>query len=240
MVLLLGLSLWMLTFPSSLTAAPEIPEKLVYHIFWSGIRAGMATLTSERTEDGTTITTNVTSASFISLFYKVDDIAQSILYEDRYPKKYFVKVQEGRHRREKLSYFGARSGNDPQSIVYSNILTDETAELHVKEPPFDPLSGFNEIRYRPLAVGRSEHLTVFDNKKLWNVEVQVLTKERVNIPLGQFDTIVIKPILRSEGLFYQKGDFYIWLTDDEKRIPVLVKSKVKIGSFTAQLAEGAY
>ncbi len=38
----------------------------------------------------------------------------------------------------------------------------------------------------------------------------------------------------------KKGEIHIWLTDDEKKIPVMMKSKVKIGSFVAKLAEGAY
>ncbi|HET6370527.1 MAG TPA: DUF3108 domain-containing protein, partial [Nitrospiria bacterium] len=41
--------------------------------------------------------------------------------------------------------------------------------------------------------------------------------------------------VRYEGLFMDKGDVFIWFTDDEKKIPVLVKGKIKIGSITATL-----
>jgi hypothetical protein len=33
-----------------------------------------------------------------------------------------------------------------------------------------------------------------------------------------------------------KGDLYVWLTDDARRIPVLMNGKVSIGSVTATLA----
>ncbi|NIP40434.1 DUF3108 domain-containing protein, partial [Candidatus Saccharibacteria bacterium] len=41
-------------------------------------------------------------------------------------------------------------------------------------------------------------------------------KEKITIPAGTFDTIKVKPLLKSEGIFMRKGDVYIWLTDDEK------------------------
>jgi hypothetical protein len=48
---------------------------------------------------------------------------------------------------------------------------------------------------------------------------------------------LINPILKTEGLFLRKGKMHIWLTDDERKIPVKFKSKVKIGSFVAKLVE---
>ena len=57
---------------------------------------------------------------------------------------------------------------------------------------------------------------------------------------GEFDTIVIKPVLKSEGIFLKTGDIYIWVTDDDKKLPVLLKSKVRVGHFTAVLAEEDY
>jgi hypothetical protein len=47
-------------------------------------------------------------------------------------------------------------------------------------------------------------------------------------------------LLKSEGIFSKKGEVHIWLTDDEKHIPVLVTLKVKIGQVTATLVEGMY
>jgi hypothetical protein len=46
--------------------------------------------------------------------------------------------------------------------------------------------------------------------------------------------------MKSEGIFYRKGEIYIWLTDDEKRVPVMLKTKVKIGSVNASLVGGSY
>ncbi len=68
----------------------------------------------------------------------------------------------------------------------------------------------------------------------------MLRKEKVGVPAGEFDTIVVKPLMKSEGIFSRKGEIYIWLTDDERRIPVMLKTKVKIGSVNATLVGGTY
>lgn len=52
--------------------------------------------------------------------------------------------------------------------------------------------------------------------------------------------MVITPLLKPEGIFARTGDMHIWLTDDERRIPVLMKSKVRTGGITATLVGGSY
>ena len=221
-------------------AEPRVPERFVYYIFWSGIRAGMATFDFEDTADGVTIKTHATSASFISIFYKVDDIAQSVLYSDGYPSVYTLKIREGRHKRHKTTHFEKKPVNSPQKVIYNNLLDNETKEFNLEKQAFDPLSGFYALRKRQLVVGQSEFIDIFDSKKIWNIEIQVIGKERVSTPAGEFDTILIKPLMQSEGIFMRKGEIYIWLTDDDKKIPVMIKSEVKVGSFVAKLVEGAY
>ena len=70
--------------------------------------------------------------------------------------------------------------------------------------------------------------------------MKVLRREDLKTPLGQFKTVVIQPLLKSEGIFARTGDMLIWLTDDDRRIPVQMKSKVIVGSITATLTGGSY
>jgi uncharacterized protein DUF3108 len=76
-----------------------------------------------------------------------------------------------------------------------------------------------------------------DNRKSYDMEVKVHKKERVEVPAGKFDCILVEPMLKSEGVFKSKGSILIWLTDDDRRIPVLVKSKVPIGSISVSLTD---
>jgi len=96
------------------------------------------------------------------------------------------------------------------------------------------------VRTLKLEVGKSVYMDIFDSKKLWNVEVKVLRRERISSILGDVETVVVKPLMKSEGIFNRKGDMLIWLTDDQKRIPVKMQTKVAVGSITATLVSGTY
>jgi hypothetical protein len=91
-----------------------------------------------------------------------------------------------------------------------------------------------------LVVGESVYVSIFDSKKVWNVEVQVLRKEKLTLSMGTFDTVVIKPLMQSEGIFYRKGELLIWLTDDSKHVPVKMQTKVAVGAITATLVQASY
>ena len=226
--------------PAAVKASSSVNKRFVYYIYWSGIKAGEAVMNYRSTPDGITISTHATSAPIISFFYPVDDISESTLYPDGYPKKFIVKVQQGRHKRDKVTYFERKSDDKPQKIIYHNILDDSTEEFFYDSPAYDPLSAFYEMTKLDLKVGQTAFINIFDSAKLWNTEVQVLRKERVGVPAGEFDTIVVKPILNSEGIFLKTGEITIWVTDDDKKLPVLLKSKAIIGHFSAELVEGEF
>lgn len=231
---------FLLSLFSSEAFSFKVPETLRYELTWAGIKAGEATL--EISDDGreTKITSIARSAKFISVFYPVEDVVESRLSADPgangHPLNYRLKLREGRHRKNKEVIFD----RDNRKATYIDYIDKERKEFELPLSAFDALSGFYRVRTMKLEVGKSAYITVFDNKKVWDVEVQVLRKERVEVPAGTFDTIVIKPLLKSEGIFARKGDVYIWLTDDERRVPVLLRSKVKIGSINASLVGGNY
>ncbi len=237
---LLFLFACLLIFPAPIGAGSPVNKRFVYYIYWSGIKAGEAVMDFSSSPDGITIRTHATSAPVISLFYPVDDISESTLYPDGYPKKFIVKVQKGRHKRDKVTYFERKTADKPQKIIYHNILDDSIEEFFFDREAYDPLSAFYEMTKRDLKIGQKGFIDIFDSAKLWNTEVQVLRKERVTVPAGEFNTIVVKPILKSEGIFPKTGDVTIWATDDDKKLPVLLKSKAIIGHFSAELVESQY
>ncbi|GBE03903.1 hypothetical protein BMS3Abin09_00826 [bacterium BMS3Abin09] len=208
-----------------------------YNLYWSGIKAGEATLEYLDTPEGFTIKTHAVSSKFISIFYKVDDRAETVLYPDGYPKITTLNISEGRHTKHKVTSFIQKTEETPQKIFFHDILKDEKAEYKLDKPAYDPLSGFYVMTQLPMEIGKTEYISMFDSKKIFDAEINVLKKENISVPAGKFDTIVINPVLQTEGLFVRNGKMFIWLTDDERKIPVMFRSKVKIGSFVAKLAE---
>lgn len=228
--------------PISRAYSFNIPERLVYDLTWTGIKAGEATLEIQDNGEHLLIVSTARSAKWVSIFYKVDDRVESKLLKANpyqmigHAVNYRLKIREGRHRKDKEVVFDVSRSK----AIYIDYLGQERKEIDITFPVFDPLSSFYYLRDLHLEVGKPVFVTIFDSKKVWNVEVQVLRKERIAVPAGEFDTIVVKPLMKSEGIFYRKGDIYIWLTDDEKRIPVKLQTKVKIGSINANLTGGSF
>jgi hypothetical protein len=73
--------------------------------------------------------------------------------------------------------------------------------------------------------------------KTYHLAVRVLERETVKLKSGEFDCFKIQPVLLGEGLFKAKGEVFIWLTADERRIPVRMRSKIFIGSISANMID---
>ncbi len=229
-------------FPlSTYAASAAVPEKFIYDLRWTGIKAGKASLELKNDGDQVKILSTAQSASWVSVFYTVEDRAESTLVRkspemDLQPSQYKLKIREGRHRRDKEILFD----HDKNMAIYIDHLKNERKHIEITLPVFDPLSGFYYLRSLELSVGQPVYITIFDSKKVWNVEVQVLRKEKITLPAGAVNTVLVKPLMKSEGIFYRKGEIFVWLTDDEKHIPVKMQTKVAIGSITATLVKGLY
>jgi hypothetical protein len=134
-----------------------------------------------------------------------------------------------------------------QSVVFDReegvaLVTDpkiKETRFEVGSCVLDVLSAFFVTRLRGVPETGELTLPVFDNGKRYALGVRFLKKERLNLPapLGRgVPTIVVEPrLIEGTGLFVKEGRLRIWLTDDERRIPVRMRSKVAIGSVSADL-----
>lgn len=222
----------------------SIPEKLCYDLTWEGIKTGEAELEVRQTGDEIQFISKANSSPLASLFYHVEDLVISTLsYGERkgyyegfigVPHDYRIIIHEGRQKRDKEFIMD----HSEKKVTYINYLAKEKKEFSINKSTLDPLSSFYYVRTLPLEVGESVFIDVFDSKKLYKAEVQVLKREVIETSAGTFKTLLIKPIVRSEGIFFRKGDILIWLTDDSRKIPVMLKTKVGIGTVKAVLVGG--
>ena len=215
-------------------------ERLVFRISWFGIPAG--TTVVEAKDAGYVqgkkmygISAVTASNKFIDAFYPVRDSIQSFVFADTLAShKFLVHQAEGTYRSDKEIVFDYAK----RKATYTKNGDVSTYDI----PAFvtDSLSAYYYFRNREMTVGKSITVDVFDDKQLWQVEIQILGKERIQTPAGTFDTILIKPILKFEGIFQRKGDVYFWITDDLRKMPVRMRSKIVIGSVYVDLIEYAY
>ncbi len=219
-----------------------LPERLVFEVSWSSIKAGTAVQEIAQIGDAVTITSTAKSADWLSVFYKVDDHMEAVMTKGEngqlfgVPRIYRENLSEGRTRFNKEVTFDHAN----RTALIVNYLDNSRSNFAITPITYDSLSCFYFARLQNPEIGKSYYVDVFDGKRLHNTEVKVLRREEVETAVGTFKTIVIMPILKTNGIFSKSGDLYIWLTDDERHIPVKMKSKVKIGSITAKLVGGSY
>ena len=215
-------------------------QRFEFDLKWGFVLAGHSVLeqTDANGDTPARVESSAISADWITTFYPVRDYVRAELDdpENFYPSNYRITTREGSHEKDREVQFSRAEGK----AVYIDHLKGTKKKYKIPEQVHDPLSAFFRIKGMPLEVGRSVYINIFDSKKLWRVEVKVHRKERITVPAGTFDTVMIQPMMKSEGIFDAKGNIYIWLTDDERRIPVKVRSKITIGSMTALLTGGEY
>lgn len=207
-------------------------EKFSYDIFWLGIYVGQAVLEAVNEGGIIRITSQVHSAPVISTIYKVEDFAESRVKDGR-PFNFRIRQHEGRYRSDKETIFDA----DGKRITYYDYLKGIKEEhLDAGGTFWDVISGFYYLRTKGLDPDKTVFIDIFDSNKVLNAEVNVLGRESVKFAeRGEIEAIIVKPILKSDGLFQNKGDIRIWLSNDENRVPLKVETKVSIGKVTAEL-----
>jgi len=215
---------------------PEtLRERLVFHISWLGVRAGKARLDLVESGENRLIRSSARSDDWVSVFYRVRDDAESILDGDGRPIRFRIQQREGRYRSNKETLFSL------SEIIYRDYRKKREKRIDPEgRPMYDVLSAFNTLRQRPLVVGTTEYLDICDSGKAYRLEVKILRKDTIEVRDTEVPAIVVEPVFRSDGLFRSTGKTNIWLSDDDQRVPLLMKTEVLIGSVVAELADGTY
>ena len=168
------------------------------------------------------------SNKVFSVFFKVDDKVESFM--DAYG---LFSLQYDKHLREgKFKSDMSMTFDQENHFALYNTGKDT---LQVPEYVQDVLSAFYFVRTQDLQVGKSIFVDNHTDKKTYSLEVRVIRKEKVKVEAGVFNCLVIEPMLKTPGIFEQKGSLTVWLTDDATKMPVLMKSKVIIGSISTEL-----
>jgi len=211
-----------------------VGENLVFSLdygFYSAGTATMSVIDSSFINGGWCyhILTTAESNNTISAIYKVRDSVESYIdTRGIFSRRFEKSLREGGY-----------SSNEIIDIYQDRLLAVSTKEkrayveipLHVQ----DILSSLYFIRTFDLKVGKKETVEVYADGKVYPLQILVHKKEKVTVEAGTFNCFLIEPILKSEGIFSQKGKMLIWLSDDKNKIPVKMTTKIAIGNIAAKL-----
>jgi len=207
-------------------------EELVFSIDYGLINAGEATLEVLGVVDFQgyrcyAVQSRTTSNRFFSAFYKVRDKVITYIDIEQLTSRYFYKrLREGDYRRTVEITFDQEQG---KALYADGRDFDTVAGVH------DVLSALYYVRSLDLRVGEVYKLPAHASRKTYDLEVLVLRTETVTVPAGTFECFVVEPKLVGEGLFKHEGKLIVYVTADDHKMPVLMKSKVPVGSIDASL-----
>lgn len=215
--------------PARPTPPFAVGERLTYEVKFGAIRVGHGSM-----EVLDTVTLRGRPAWHTRFrvrggipFYRVDDVLESWIDRDAFNSLRFVQdFDEGGKTRER------RYEIYPERAVFTE--NDKPEEPSVSNP-LDDGSFLYFIRTIPLEVGRTYEFDRYFRPDRNPVIVRVLGRERVTVPAGTFDALVIQPIIKTKGIFSENGQARIWLSDDTSRIMIQMKSRTRIGSLNLYL-----
>jgi hypothetical protein len=162
-----------------------------------------------------------------TIFYHVDDTLESWFDTTTLASLRFVQHLDegGKVRQRDYEIY-------PERSVY--VLNNKPEQPSVANP-LDDGSFLYFVRTLPLNVGDIYTEPRYFNPKANPVTIRVLRKERIKVPAGTFDAIVVQPIIKTAGIFGKDGEAQVWLSDDATRIVLQMKSKLSFGSLDLYL-----
>jgi hypothetical protein len=164
-----------------------------------------------------------------TFFYKVNDVLESWFDSRTLASLRFVKDQEeGRKDRE------TRYEIFPERTAFQEVGREGGEQPSVARP-LDDGSFLFFVRTLPLTVGETYELHRYFKPDRNPVRIRVLRRERITVPAGTFDAIVVQPTFRTKGIFSENGKAEVWLSDDDRRIVLQMKSSLSFGSLNLYL-----
>ncbi|MCC7195176.1 MAG: DUF3108 domain-containing protein [Gemmatimonadaceae bacterium] len=162
-----------------------------------------------------------------TLFFRVNDAFVSWLdVRTLNSLRFEQRISEPGYKRNRVyeifpdrSVFTLKGGEDKPSVA----------------DPLDDATFFYFIRTIPLDVGKSYDFYRYFDPKANPVTIRVLRRDTVSVPAGTFPAIVIQPLIKTSGIFSEGGQAELWLSDDDRRILLQMKSKLSFGSLNLYL-----
>jgi hypothetical protein len=165
-----------------------------------------------------------------NFLYRVNDVYESWMDAETLSSLRFVQqLEEGGKQTER------RFEIYPERSVFIQTSKKPAKEEASVSNPLDDGSFLYFLRTIPLVVGQTYDFNRYFRPDRNPVRIRVLRKERINVPAGSFNAIVVQPVIKTKGIFSENGHAEVWLSDDDRHIMLQLKSKLSFGSLNLYL-----
>ena len=213
------------------------PQKqtLTYSVDWRVFSAGTAVLHFEAIGDRERLTANADTSGAINLLFHVSDRFQSTFDRQKGCTEQFDK-QTVEGRRQINSTLRIDYTQNKAILDEKNQVTGQTKHVETPVPGCvtDLLTGMFYAASQPLVPGNSFSFPVVDAQKTVSVTMRVESREEIKTSLGTFKTVRVQPTADA-GAVKNRGNIWIWYTDDERHLPVQMRARLFWGTITFRL-----
>jgi hypothetical protein len=165
-----------------------------------------------------------------NFMYRVNDVYESWMDAETLSSLRFVQMLEegGKDTERRFEIY-------PERAIFIQTSKKPPKEEPSVSQPLDDGSFLYFLRTIPLEVGKTYDFNRYFRPDRNPVRIKVLRKERVKVPAGTFDAIVVQPVIKTKGIFSENGHAEVWLSDDDRHIMLQLKSKLSFGSLNLYL-----
>jgi hypothetical protein len=215
----------------------SFPQKqtLTYSVDWRVFPAGTAVIHFEASGDRERIAATADTIGAINMLFHVADNFQSDFDRERGCTYDFDKqTVEGRRQINstlRLDYGAAKSILDEKNQVTGQA---KHVEAPVSGCLTDLLTGVFYASSQPMALGHNFIIPVVDAMRTVLVTMKVEGREEIKTTLGTFKTLRVQPTADA-GVVKNRGNIWIWYTDDDRHLPVQMRARLFWGTITFRL-----
>ena len=210
-------------------------QTLTFSVDWRVFTAGTAVFRVEQQGSIQKIFATADTGGNVNMLFPVVDKFQSGFDTRTGCSTGFAKqLSEGRRKVTSDLTFNYQQGK--QYETSKNLVKGTTNNLQANVPACvqDSLSAIFYVASRPLIVGQTVRFPLADSMRTVTVTMKVEAREEIKTPAGTFQTIRVQPTAE-EGIVKNRGNIWIWYTDDARHMPVQIRTRLFFGTITFHL-----
>ncbi len=213
------------------------PQKqtLTYSVDWRVFPAGTAVIHFESDGDREKLSATADTIGAINMLFHVTDKFQST-FDRAKGCTYEFDKQTSEGRRQVSSTLHVDYDQKKSYLDEKNLVTKQTKhiETQVDGCLTDLLTGVFYASSLPMELGHNFVIPVADPQRTVGVTMKVEGREEIKTSLGTFKTLRVQPTA-DNGVVKNRGNIWIWYTDDERHLPVQMRARLFWGTITFRL-----
>lgn len=171
-------------------------------------------------------------------FFKVQDDYQSYIDKEKnIPYRFIRDINEGGYKKDVVVDFDHNS----KKATVNDKKHNETSIISFEKDTQDMVSAFyylrNHLDTKNIKEGDEVEINMFFDKENFKFRLKFIGREVLKTSFGLVPTLIFRPYVMSGRVFKEQESLTVWISDDDNKIPLLVKADLAVGSLKATLTE---